>query len=113
SYGVPPVLASFAVGGLGGRRGWAAACGGVLCTRGGSPVPTARLDPPARGRALGGLPRQYMLLPESVSVPLPILVSPPVPEIVPENAVLVLSLPVVSVAEPSVTAPAPASEPMV
>ena len=31
----------------------------------------------------------------------------------PENVVLVLSMPVVSVAEPSVTAPAPASEPMV
>jgi hypothetical protein len=40
------------------------------------------------------------------------LVRPPVPEIVPENVVLMLSLPVVSVAEPSVTPPAPASEPM-
>jgi hypothetical protein len=39
--------------------------------------------------------------------------SPPLPEMVPENLVLVLSLPVVSVAAPSVTAPAPASEPMV
>jgi hypothetical protein len=43
----------------------------------------------------------------------PILVSPPVPEIVPENVVLVLSLPVANVAAPSVTEPAPASEPMV
>jgi hypothetical protein len=52
-------------------------------------------------------------VPDSVSPPLPILVSPPVPEIVPENVVLVLSPPAVSVAEPSVTLPAPASEPMV
>jgi hypothetical protein len=43
----------------------------------------------------------------------PILVRPPVPEIPPEKTVLVLSLPVVSVAAPKVTAPAPASEPMV
>ena len=43
---------------------------------------------------------------------MPILARPPVPDIVPENVVLVLSLPVVSVAEPSVTLPAPASEPM-
>jgi hypothetical protein len=35
-----------------------------------------------------------------------------VPEIAPEKVVLVLSLPVVSVATPKVTAPAPASEPM-
>jgi hypothetical protein len=53
-----------------------------------------------------------VFVPESVSVPVPILVSPP-PEIVPEKVVLVLSLPVVSVAEPSVTLPAPAREPMV
>ena len=38
---------------------------------------------------------------------------PPAPEIVPEKMVLVLSLPVVSVAEPSVTPPVPASEPIV
>ena len=55
----------------------------------------------------------YVLLPVSTQVPAPIFVSPPVPEIVPENVVLVLSLPLVSVAEPSVTLPAPASEPMV
>jgi len=42
----------------------------------------------------------------------PILVRLPAPEIVPENVVLVLSLPVVSVADPKVTLPAPASEPM-
>ena len=54
-----------------------------------------------------------MLGPDRVSVPVPILLRPPAPEIVPENVVLVLSLPVVSVAEPSVTEPAPASEPMV
>ena len=44
---------------------------------------------------------------------MPTLVRPPGPEITPENVVLVLSLPVVSVAEPSVTEPAPASDPMV
>ncbi len=54
-----------------------------------------------------------MLGPDSVSAPVPILVRPPAPVIPPENVVLVLSLPVVSVAEPSVTAPAPASEPSV
>jgi hypothetical protein len=53
-----------------------------------------------------------LLLPESVSAPAPVLVRPPLPEIVPEKVVLVLSLPVESVAAPSVTAPAPASEPM-
>ncbi len=53
-----------------------------------------------------------MLAPASVSTPLPILVRPPLPEITPEKMVLVLSLPVVRVAEPSVTLPAPASEPM-
>jgi hypothetical protein len=52
-----------------------------------------------------------VLVPLSVSVPGPILVSPPLPEIVPENVVLVLSLPMNSVAAPSVTAPAPATEP--
>jgi len=49
----------------------------------------------------------------STSVPAPILVRPPVPEIAPENVVLVLSLPVVNVPAPSVTEPAPASEPTV
>ena len=46
-------------------------------------------------------------------MPVPVLVRPPVPEIAPEKVVLVLSLPVVSVAAPSVTLPAPASEPIV
>ncbi len=47
-------------------------------------------------------------------MPAPTLVSPPpTPDIVPANVVLLLLLPVVSVAEPSVTLPAPASEPMV
>ena len=59
------------------------------------------------------VPPKYVLAPDSVSVPAPILVRPPMPNIVPENAVLVLSLPVVSVAEPSVTLPAPASEPII
>jgi hypothetical protein len=59
------------------------------------------------------VPPEYLLAPESASVPLPILVRPPVPEIVPENVVLVLSVPVVSVAAPRATEPAPASEPMI
>ena len=54
-----------------------------------------------------------MLAPASVSVPAPILVSPPMPDMVQENVVLVLSLPVLGVAEPRVTLPPPASEPMV
>jgi hypothetical protein len=52
-------------------------------------------------------------VPESTNVPPPILMTSPLPEIVPAKIVLVLSLPVVNVAEPSVTLPAPASEPMV
>jgi hypothetical protein len=51
-------------------------------------------------------------MPESVSAPLPALVNPPLPEMPPEKVVLVLSTPVLSVAAPSVTAPAPASEPI-
>ena len=48
--------------------------------------------------------------------PVPVLFSPPLPEITPEKVVLLLSLPAVSVAEPSETEPsetepAPASEP--
>ena len=46
-------------------------------------------------------------------MPLPILASPPAPEMTPEKVVLLLSLPVVNIADPSVTAPAPASEPIV
>ena len=53
-----------------------------------------------------------MLAPSSVIVPVPVLVSPPVPDITPEKVVLVSLPPVVSVAEPSVTLPAPASEPI-
>ena len=56
---------------------------------------------------------EYVPAPDSVNVPAPILVRPPVPAMVPEKIVLVLSPFVVSVAEPSVTLPAPASEPMV
>src|SRR5262249_57294425 len=63
--------------------------------------------------ALTAVAPEYELLPKSVSAPAPILVNPPLPETPPENVVLVLSLPVVSVAEPRVTLPAPASDPMV
>src|SRR6266508_3618091 len=63
------------------------------------PLPSCRLP------AVIVVPPEYVLAPESVSAPLPILVRPPLPEIVPENVVLVLSVPVVSVAEPSVTEP--------
>src|SRR6266511_495048 len=71
------------------------------------PLPSCRLP------AVIVVPPEYVLAPESVSAPLPILVRPPLPEIVPENVVLVLSVPVVSVAEPSVTEPAPARDPIV
>ena len=46
-------------------------------------------------------------------VPVPAFVTPPVPEATPENVVEELSPPAVNVAEPSVTLPAPASEPIV
>ena len=52
-----------------------------------------------------------VFVPPSVCTPAPIFAKPPVPETTPENAVEVPSLPVVSVADPSVTLPAPASEP--
>src|SRR5207253_11519200 len=57
-------------------------------------------------------PTVMLALPRS-NVPLPDLVRPPVPDRVPLYAVEVLSPPVFSVAEPSVTAPLPASEPIV
>jgi hypothetical protein len=41
-----------------------------------------------------------VLVPLSVSVPEPVFVNPPVPEIVPQTAVLVLSPPTVMVCEP-------------
>ena len=53
-----------------------------------------------------------MLAPESVKIPAPCLVRPPVPLITPEKVVLVAS-PVVRMAVPSVTLPAPAREPIV
>jgi hypothetical protein len=53
------------------------------------------------------------LLPDSVNVPVPILLSPPVPEMTPAKLVEVPSAPVVSTPEPSDTPPAPASEPIV
>ncbi len=55
-----------------------------------------------------------MFVPERVSVPLPVLVTaPPEPLMPPLKLVLVLSPPAVSVLAPSVTEPAPASDPMV
>ena len=53
-----------------------------------------------------------MLVPESVSEPVPTFVNPPPPEISPEKVVFVLSLPAVNVPAPNVTLPAPASEAM-
>ena len=76
-------------------------------------MPSAAFDPTPSVPALSAVPPEYELAPESVSVPLPILARPPLPDIVPENVVLVLSVPTVRVAAPSVTAPAPASEPIV
>src|ERR1700746_743293 len=68
---------------------------------------TGSLPPLAAGAPL------YGLFPVGTSGPVRFVVSRPMPEIVPENFVLVLSLPVVNVPAPSVTDPAPASEPMV
>ena len=51
-----------------------------------------------------------LVVPESINVPVPVFVRPPVPLIAPENVVLALLPPVVSVADPSVTFPAPDSE---
>src|SRR4051812_25316713 len=55
----------------------------------------------------------YVFAPVSTCKPAPILVTPPEPAITPEKLVFVLSLPVVSAAEPRVTLPASASEPIV
>ena len=57
-------------------------------------------------------PEKALLSPESVSVPVPCLVAVPVPVMTPEKMVLELSPPAVSVATPSITPPAPASEPI-
>ena len=53
------------------------------------------------------------MMPVKVRIPDPVLFKPPVPEMPPAKIVLELSPPAVSVAEPSVTLPSPASEPMV
>ncbi len=55
----------------------------------------------------------YVLWPVRVCVPLPFHTVPPVPETTPPNVVLLLLVPEVSVALPSVTELEPASEPMV
>ncbi len=54
-------------------------------------------------------------MPDKVKLPLPAFTSePPLPEITPEKAVLLLlSPPVISAPSPKVTLPAPVSEPMV
>ena len=54
-----------------------------------------------------------VLLPDKIIVPVPVLVSVPVPLMMPEKVVDPLLPPVVSAPAPSVTLPAPASEPMV
>src|SRR4051812_34705474 len=48
---------------------------------------------------------KYVFVPESVNAPVPDLVKLPLPLITPANVVLLLSLPAVSAAEPSVTLP--------
>ena len=53
-----------------------------------------------------------MLTPLNVNVPLPVFVTPPVPEIAPLKLVDVLSPPSVNVPEPNVTEPAPANDPI-
>src|SRR5690242_7261384 len=75
-------------------------------------TPLARLPLTVSPPALRMVPPLKVLMPLSVHVPVPFLTKPPVPEIVPEKVVLVLSLPVVSVAEPSVTLPLPTNEPI-
>lgn len=55
----------------------------------------------------------YALEPDSVSVPEPVLVTPPVPELVPEKVVLLEFPPVVRVAEPSESVPEPDRAPTV
>ena len=54
-----------------------------------------------------------MFVPDSVSVPVPILVRPPVPDATPEKVGLAFSPPVVSVFAPSTTLPAPPRLPIV
>ena len=76
-------------------------------------TPLARLPFTTSPPVLSAVPPVKVLAPASVSVPFPILARPPVPDITPEKIVLVLSLPVVRIAEPSVTLPAPATEPTI
>src|SRR5262249_14431894 len=63
----------------------AAACNVVPFAKVRSPVPSALLEPTASVPALSAVPPAYKLLPESVSVPLPILVTPPARQSVPEG----------------------------
>ena len=56
---------------------------------------------------------ESILVPVSFMLPTPDFTSPPVPERTPENVDAVPSPPALSVPAPSVTLPAPASEPMV
>ena len=51
-------------------------------------------------------------MPIRVKIPVPTLLSAPLPDMTPEKSVLVLSFPVVRVAVRSITLPEPASEPM-
>ena len=57
-------------------------------------------------------PENVLLSPESSKVPLPVLMRPPEPDRPPENTVDLSLPPVVNVADPVVTEPAPASEPI-
>jgi len=54
----------------------------------------------------------YVFTPDKVNVPVPALVKLPVPLMTPLNVVLVLSFPDVKAAEPNVTVPLPANEPI-
>src|SRR5262249_47869570 len=63
--------------------------------------------------ALTAVAPEYVPAPDSVRLPVPILVRPPVPAMAPEKVVFVLSPFAVRVAEPKVTLPPPGREPMV
>ena len=53
------------------------------------------------------------MAPDRVNVPEPVLVRPPVPELVPENVVLLEFPPAVNVPDPNERVPDPANAPIV
>src|SRR6266436_2855357 len=77
---VSTVLVPLSVIALASESPLAAACNVVPFAKVRSPVPSAVLEATASVPALSAVPPEYKLLPDSVTVPVPALVRPPLPE---------------------------------